>query len=309
MKELWVEKYRPKTIKEFVVRDKTQKNQINAWIKEKGIPHLLFHGKPGTGKTTLAKVLLNELEVSSYDILHINAARETGVDEVRDKITKFIQLMPFGDFKYVFLDEADFMSPWAQAALRGVMEEYANSSRFILTCNLSHKIIEAIRSRCQEFRMDILDKTEYTARVAEILVAEKIEIDIDTIDTYVRSLFPDLRKCINQVQQNVKDGKLLPPVDEDSLQLDYMVQMVELFKQGKINEARKLVVSKANPQECEDIYRWLYNNLDLISKDEDQQDKAVLIIKQGLVDHPIMSDPEINLAATMIKLARLSNGQ
>ena len=156
--------------------------------------------------------------------------------------------------------------------------------------------------------MDTLDKTEYTARVAEILVAENVEIDIDTVDTYVRSCYPDLRKCINAVQQNVKDSKLLRPAAEESMQLDWISKMVELFKQGKVNEARKLVVSKANPQECEGIYRWLYNNLDLISKDEDQQDKAVLIIKQGLVDHPAMADPEINLAATMIKLARLSNG-
>ena len=308
MKELWVEKYRPKTVKEYVVRDETQKNQIDTWVKEKSIPHLLFYGKPGTGKTTLAQILLNELEVSSFDLLRINAARETGVDEVRAKITNFIQLMPVGEFRYVFLDEADYMSRNAQAALRGVMEEYASSARFILTCNEYHKILEAIKSRCQGFKMDTLDPTEYTEKVAEILIAEKIEIDIDTIDTYVRSCYPDLRKCINQVQQNVKDGKLLPPAAADSLQLDWMVQMVELFKQGKINEARKLVVSKVNPQECEEIYRWLYNNLDLISKDEGLQDKAVLIIKQGLVDHPAMSDPEINLAATMIKLARLSNG-
>ena len=157
--------------------------------------------------------------------------------------------------------------------------------------------------------MDTLDKTEYTARVAEILVAEKVEIDIDTVDTYVRSCYPDLRKCINAVQQNVKDNTLHPPAAQESMQLDWMSQMVELFKAGKINEARKLVCSQARPEECEEIYRWLYDNLDIISKQDDQQDKAVLIIKQGLVDHSFVADPEINLASVMIKLARLDNGQ
>ena len=309
MKELWVEKYRPKTLKEYVVRDDAQRQQIQSWINDKAIPHLLLSGAPGVGKTTLAKVLFNELEVSGYDILEINASRENSVDTVREKINNFVQIMPFGDYKYVLLDEADYMSPNGQAALRGVMEMYHTSARFIITCNYPNRIIPALHSRCQGFHMEVIDKTEFTARVAEILIAEQTEQDIETLDTYVKATYPDLRKCINMIQQNCRDGKLQPPQKGDSGQQDYRLQMVELFKQGKINEARKLVCSQARPEECEEIYRWLYDYLDIISKVDDQQDKAVLIIKQGLVDHSFVAYPEINLASVMIKLARLDNGQ
>ena len=308
MKELWVEKYRPKTLKEYVVRDGTQRQQIQSWITDKAIPHLLFSGAPGVGKTTLAKILFNELNVSSFDILEINASRENSVDTVREKINNFVQIMPFGAYKYVLLDEADYMSPNGQAALRGVMEMYHTSARFILTCNYPNRVIPALHSRCQGFHMETIDKNEFTARTAEILIAEQMEPDIETLDTYVKASYPDLRKCINMIQQNCRDGKLMPPQTGDSGQQDYRLQMVELFKAGKINEARKLVCSQARPEECEEIYRWLYDNLDIISKDDDNQDKAVLIIKQGLVDHSFVADPEINLASVMIKLARLSNG-
>jgi replication factor C small subunit len=309
MKELWVEKYRPKVLKEYVVRDDAQRQQIQSWINDKAIPHLLLSGAPGVGKTTLAKVLFNELEVSGYDILEINASRENSVDTVREKINNFVQIMPFGDYKYVLLDEADYMSPNGQAALRGVMETYHTSARFILTCNYPNRVIPALHSRCQGFHMEVIDKNEFTARVAEILIAEKMDPDLETLDTYVKATYPDLRKCINMVQQNCRDGKLMPPQSGDSGQQDYRLQMVELFKAGKINEARKLVCSQARPEECEEIYRWLYDNLDIISKQDELQDKAVLIIKQGLVDHSFVADPEINLASVMIKLARLSNGQ
>ena len=308
MKELWVEKYRPKILKEFVVRDDAQRQQIASWIKEGAIPHLLLSGRPGIGKTTLAKILFNELNVSSYDILEINASRERGIDEVRDRITSFIQIMPFGAFKYVLLDEADYITPIGQAALRGVMEEYHTTARFILTCNYPNRVIPALHSRCQGFHMETIDKNEFTARVAEILIAEKIEPDLEILDTYVKAIYPDLRKCINMVQMNSIDGKLMPPQSGDSGQQDYRLQMVELFKAGKINEARKLVCAQARPEECEEIYRWLYDNLDIISKEDELQDKAVLIIKQGLVDHSFVADPEINLASVMIKLARLHNG-
>ena len=304
MKDLWVEKYRPKTVQGYVFRDDAQRSQVNNWIKEQTIPHLLFSGNAGIGKTTLAKLLLNELNVNEYDILEINASRTNSVDDVRDKIVNFVQMIPFGEFKVVLLDEADYLSPNAQAALRGVMEEYHTTSRFILTCNYPNRIIPALHSRCQGFHIERIDQTEFTARVAQILIAEDVTPDLDVLDTYVKATYPDLRKCINMVQMNSVNGELVPPEKSDAGDSDYKLEMTELFKAGKISQARKLVCSQARPEEIEDVYKWLYDNIDLFG-DEEKQESAILIIKQGLVDHTLVSDPEINLAATMIRLARM----
>ena len=304
MKELWVEKYRPNTVDGYVFRDEHQKKQVQQWIKDGTIPHLLFSGNAGIGKTTLAKILLNQLEVNDLDVLEINASRTNSVEDVRDKIVNFVQMIPFGDFKVVLLDEADYLSPNAQAALRGVMEEYHTTSRFILTCNYPNRIIPALHSRCQGFHIERIDQTEFTARVAEILIAEEVTPDIDTLDTYVKATYPDLRKCINMVQMNSVSGQLLPPEKSDAGESDWKLEMTELFKQGQISKARKLVCSQARPEEMEDVYKWLYDNIDLFG-DEEKQESAILIIKQGLVDHTLVADPEINLAATMIRLARM----
>jgi replication factor C small subunit len=303
MKELWVAKYRPKTVAGYVFKDDAQRSQVNTWIKDKTIPHLLFRGNAGIGKTTLAKLLFNELDINDLDVLEINASRTNSVDDVRDKIVNFVQMIPFGDFKVVLLDEADYLSPNAQAALRGVMEEYHTTSRFILTCNYPNRIIPALHSRCQGFHIAKIDQTEFTARVAEILIAEGVVPNLDILDTYVKATYPDLRKCINMVQMNVQDKSLLKPNEGDSGASDWKLDMVELFKAGKIQEARKLLCGSVRPEEMEEIYRWLYDNIELFG-DDTQQDTAVLTIKQGLVDHTLVADPEINLAATLIRLAR-----
>ena len=302
MKELWTEKYRPSSIGTYVFRDEGQRQQVSGWVQEGALPHLLFSGAPGTGKTTLAKVLLTELEVDDMDILEINASNENNVDTIRNKITNFSSTMPFGDMKYVLLDEADYITPNGQAALRGVMEMYHTSCRFILTCNYPQRIIPALHSRCQGFHIEKLDVNEFTARLAQICIDENVDVDLETLDTYVQASYPDLRKSINLVQQNVVDGALQAPQVGDSGTSDWMLDVVALFKQGQYKDARNLIVSQARPEEYEEVYKFMYRNLELWGKTEIQQDQAVVIIRDGIVKSVSCADPEINLSATLIEL-------
>jgi replication factor C small subunit len=302
MKDLWVEKYRPSSIETYVFRDDNQRRQVAGWKEDGALPHLLFSGAPGTGKTTLAKVLLQELDVDSMDILEINASNENSVDTIRSKITNFSSTMPFGDMKYVLLDEADYITPNGQAALRGVMETYHTSCRFILTCNYPQRIIPALHSRCQGFHIEKLDTTEFTARIATICIEEGVEMDLETLDTYVQATYPDLRKAINLTQQNVVDGVLQKPQAGDGNTSDWMLSAIELFKAGKYKEARGMIVSQARPEEYEEVYKFMYRNLNLWGDTEMKQDQAIVIIRNGIAKGVAVADPEINLAATLVEL-------
>jgi DNA polymerase III delta prime subunit len=305
VKQLWVEKYRPADIEGYVFRDETQREQVKQWIKEGAIPHLLFSGSAGIGKTTLAKILITALNIDEYDILQINASRDNGVDFIRTRIEGFVSTMPFGKFKIVLLDEADYLSPGAQAVLRGLMETYSDTARFIMTCNYPHKIIPALHSRCQGFHIEKVDHTEFTARAATVLVTEGVDFDLDTLDSYVKATYPDLRKCLNLLQMNSTDNKLKAPSETGTGTSDYKLAMIDLFKNGKIREARKLLCEQARPEEMDEIISWAYNNLEMWSKTDDGQDEAILIIRKAAVNAPLVADHEINLAAMMIELSQI----
>jgi len=306
MKELWVEKWRPKTVDGYVFVDDAQREQVQSWIRDGSIPHLMLSGSAGTGKTTLAKLLINELGIEEYDVMYANGSKEARKLEWVDRLISFCQTMPFGKFKVVLIDEADYMNPQSvQPALRNLMEEYSDSVRFILTCNYPHKIIAPIHSRCQGFHIVKTDHTEFTARVATVLVEEGVQFELDTLDSYVKATYPDLRKCLNLVQLNSASGSLAPPSATDKSTRDWKLECVDLFKRGQIRQARTLLCQSSSPEEAEDIFRWMYDNLDLWGDTPEKQDQAIVIIRNGLVNNNAVADVEINLSATLIELGNI----
>jgi len=305
--QLWVEKYRPNTIEEYVFHDESQKAAIIRMIEDGSIPHLLLSGVQGSGKTTLSHILINELGIDEMDVLTINASDENSVDVMRDKIKNFISTYAMGPFKVVQLEEADYISLAGQAVLRRLMEEeYAESARFILTCNYENKIIPAIKSRTQQFRFKASDRNDIAEFAASILISEKIKFDIDLLDKYVAVGYPDIRKIVNLLQQNSNNG-ILQPLSTTSESGDYKFELIELIEGDSWKEARALVCENVLPEEWEDLYRFLYENLGSAPKfqNKNKWEEGIVIIADHLYKHSLVADPEINAAAMFIRLAQV----
>lgn len=308
MAELWIVKHRPMTLDEFVWRDPSMREKTEEWIKEGTLPHCLFSGTSGTGKTSLAYLLLKEMKIPSEDILFIPASRERGVEGLQKKLIAFVNAWAFGPtgIKYVFFDEADKLSSTAQDMLRTESETYSNSCRFIMTANHRNKITPALHSRLQEIQFLALDRDSFIMRAADILEKEKVDFEPEDLLLYTDKTYPDLRKCIGLLDQNTTYGKLSAPRVEDEGTKDYLVDSIEMFKKGNYIEARKLIIAQADPDEYDSIYRFFYQNLELFAKNQDDQDAALIIIRNGLVNDGRVGDKELNLAATMAELSQIS---
>ncbi len=303
---LWVEKYRPKTLDDYIFHDEAHKASIVRMLADQTIPHLLFSGVQGSGKTALAKVIIESLGVDEMDILILNASDENSVDVMRDKIKNFVKTIAFGEFKVVLLDEADYITHSGQAILRNMMEQYSEEARFILTCNYENKIIPAIKSRCQQFRFSKGNKDQITEYVATILIKEKIKWDIDLVDKYVSTGYPDVRKIVNLIQQNSNDG-VLSELHSEGNDGDYKFEILDLISEDNWTKIRKICCDNISSGEWEDLYRFLYDNLDKSTKFKDQTkwENGIITIAEYLFKHSSVADPELNAAAMFIQLQQI----
>ncbi len=298
---LWVERYRPKNLSEFI-GSPAVKETLKIWLENKDIPHLLFFSSPGTGKTSLAKILSKQIPCDS---LVINASDENGVDSIRNKVQDFCMTMGMQPMKILFLDEADRLTPDAQGIMRNLMETYSQSTRFILTCNYAEKITPAIKSRCQSFEIKPPSKPETMAHLVKILTTEKVKFDMKDVAFIVASYFPDLRKIINFAQQSSAGGEL-KIAKANTQDQDYKMKLIELLKTptkaGVFDEIRQLVAD-ASFSNYEEVYRFLFDHVNDYSGN--QQAEVILHLADAVYQTALVFEREITFVAAMYKLLRV----
>ncbi len=300
---LWVEKYRPKSLDTYIGNEHL-KSKVKVYLESGDLPHLLLYGRAGTGKTTLAKLLVNNIEC---DYLYINASDENSVDTVRNKVRGFASTMGFKDFKIIILDECDYITPNAQAALRNVMETFSKHCRFILTCNFVERIIDPIQSRCQPFQIVPPSRKEVAVHLNNILKQEKVEFKMDDVATLVNGGYPDIRRVINFAQRQVVDGKL--SIDQNNLVATdlnvnvFSTQVVNVLKTQNKKDAFVTVRKMLGDNQISDfadVFRLLYDEVDNYGKGH-VAECILTIAKYQLSDAQVV-DKEINAMAMLIEL-------
>ena len=295
---LWVEKYRPQSLDTYIGNEHL-KSKVNVYLESGDLPHLLLYGKAGTGKTTLAKLLVNNIDC---DYLYINASDENNVDTVRTKVKNFASTIGFKDMKVIILDECDYITPNAQAALRNLMETFSKHCRFILTCNYVERIIDPIQSRCQSFQIIPPSKTEVAKHLHNILIQENVMDNLEDIKVLVESGYPDIRRVINSAQRNVVKGKL--KLDTSSIiQNDYKHKLLKILetqnKKNAFNEIRQLLADN-KITDYADLFRLLYDEVDSYGKGHVAE--CILIIARYELSDSQVVDKEINVMAMLIEL-------
>ena len=307
LKKLWVEKHRPRSLNEYVFQDARHKLVFEQMINDQSIPQLLLAGVRGTGKTSLAKILIDGIGLDPSDVIEINASNERGIDTFRTKIEGFSSAMALGRFKVIHLEEADALTPDAQRALKSHMEVVSDSVRFILTVNHVNKVLPEIRSRCQEFSFKSSDLNDITESMISILAIEGVKFDLDSLDSYIAASYPDQRKIINTLQQYTVNGVLLPPSTGSSGSGEWKIPLLDSIGTDNWNAVRKIVCTNVNADEWEEVYRHLYENVHRSPKfaESDKWEEAIITIAEHLYKHTISADSEINMAACLIKLKQV----
>ena len=295
---LWVEKYRPSTLENYIGNEHLT-SKVKHYLETGDLPHLLLFGKAGTGKTTLAKILVKNIEC---DYLYINASDENNVETVRTKVKEFASTIGFKDMKVIILDECDYITPNAQAALRNLMETFSKHCRFILTCNFVERIIDPIQSRCQSFQIIPPSKSDVAKHLHNILIKENVIDTIEDIKVLIDSSYPDIRRVINSAQRNVVNGKL--KLDTSSIiQNDYKLKLLKILRtqDGKtaFTEIRQLLADN-KITDFADLFRLLYDEVDSYGKGHIAE--CILIIARYELSDSQVVDKEINAMAMIIEL-------
>jgi DNA polymerase III delta prime subunit len=295
---LWVEKYRPSNLDTYIGNDQL-KSKVKVYLDSGDLPHLLLFGKAGTGKTTLAKLLVNNIEC---DYLYINASDENNVETVRSKVKNFASTMGFKDYKIIILDECDYITPNAQAALRNLMETFSKHCRFILTCNFVERIIDPIQSRCQTFQVIPPNKNDVAKHLHNILTQENVDYDREDLAILVNSGYPDIRRVINGAQRQSVDGKLV--IDKQSIvENDYKLKLLEILekqdKKSAFNNVRQLLAD-AKVTDFADLFRLLYDEVDSYGKGHIAE--CILVIAKYELSDAQVVDKEINAMAMIIEI-------
>ena len=295
---LWVEKYRPRDLQTYVGNEHL-KEKVKVYLESEDVPHLLLYGKAGTGKTTLAKIVVNNIDC---DYLYINASDENKVDDVRNKIKTFASSVGFKSLKVIILDECDYLTPNAQAALRNLMETFSKHCRFILTCNYVERIIDPIQSRCQSYKVVPPSKREVAQQMVNILKQENCQFELDDIALIVNAGYPDIRRVINSAQRQIVDGKL--KIDTSSvIQNNYKLQLLEMLSNGnKLNDIRKLIADNSISDYSE-LFRLLYDEVD--NYGSGKQAECIMNIAEAQYQDVHVVDKEINFMSLIIRLLRI----
>ena len=295
---LWVERYRPTQLENYVGNEHL-KAKVERYIKSNDVPHLLLYGRAGTGKTTLAKLIVKNIEC---DYLYINASDENSVDTVRNKVRQFASTIGFKDMKVIVLDECDYITPNAQAALRNLMETFSKHCRFILTCNFVERIIDPLQSRCQVFEIIPPSKKDVALHLVKIIEQEKLKYDAGDVKVLIDSSYPDVRKIINATQRSVVDDEIV--MDKQStIQNDYKLKVLDILKtQDKktaFSNLRQLLADNAI-RDYSDCFRLLYDNVDEFAAGN--MAAVILILARYEQSDMQVVDKEINFMAMLIEL-------